>query len=479
MRVALSLAMALMLSACASLRSAERAPPEVLRALAQAGLPESSLGVVAHPLQPPSPWRPALRLQPDVPMQPASTMKLVTAVVALDQLGPNRRGRSELLADGVQQGDVLSGPLYLRGVADPDLDWGALWLMLRSLREQGVREISGGLTIDRSRYQPARLDIGVPPFDEAPEFQYNVIPDALYLNGELLSFVLSADDARLSARVFPAWPGLRVDASAVTLTQAACRDWEDGWLLPEVADEGGQQVVKLRGTFPARCSVAPELNLFDRQRVAAQAVRQIWRELGGVLAGPDGEAAAPAGARVLASHQGRPLAELLRGTLKRSDNPATRMIFLELGVARPGAAPGDTRAAAAAAVQDWFAAQGLAADGLVMDNGSGLSRSERITPAQMAGLLEVAQRGRNAPELMSGLPLAGVDGTMSRRLRGTPAEGRARLKTGTLRNAVGLAGYVPDSQGRLWVVAALLNDEKASAKGRPVLDALIDWIARQ
>ena len=94
-------------------------------------------------------------------------------------------------------------------------------------------------------------------------------------------------------------------------------------------------------------------------------------------------------------------------------------------------------------------------------------------------MLAAAATKPYAPELEAGLPLAGVDGTLSRRLKGTAAEGRARLKTGTLRDAVGLAGYLQDGSGRRWVVAALINHDDAPRKGRPVLDALMAHLASQ
>ncbi|QPF71797.1 D-alanyl-D-alanine carboxypeptidase/D-alanyl-D-alanine-endopeptidase [Roseateles sp. DAIF2] len=472
------LAAALALSGCASLAPIGPGLPEEVRAaLAKAELPESALAVVAFPLDASRQQLGGLRVQPDRPMQPASAMKLVTGAVALDRLGPNSRGRTELLAEGPISGEVLEGPLYLRGGADDQLDWGALWLMLRQLREQhGLREIRGGLVVDRGLFVPGRLDIGVPPFDEAPEFQYNVIPDALYLNGQLLGLLLQSDATTLNARLFPAWPGMRVDTSAVKLDERACRDWERGWQLPAVAQDASGATVRLAGSFPKNCKVEPQLNLIERQWIATQALRQIWRELGGTIAGEDRDGATPAGAVVLARHQGRPLAELMRGMMKSSDNPLTRLVYLRLGAA--AAAPGeDTRAAAERTVRAWFAEQGLDSTGLVLDNGSGLSRSERISAQQLAGLLQAAQRGRHGPELLVTLPVAGVDGTLSRRLKEGPAAGRARLKTGSLNSAVALAGYVPDAGGHTWVVAAMLNDPKASAKGRPVLDTLIDWLA--
>lgn len=464
---------ALLLSACASFRVSNEIPPPVREALGKAGMPDSALAAVALPLDARDS---GLRLQPQRPMSPASTMKLVTTIVALDKLGPNWRGRTELLADAAVQGDVLAGPLYLRGAADADLDWGALQAMLRKVREQGLRVIQGGLVVDRTLFRPARFDTGQPPFDEQPEFQYNVIPDALYLNGAMLDFHLQADGERVTARVGPSWSGLAVDASALGLNDKACKDWEDGWKIPRVSADGKTAI--LQGAFPKNCSQKPELNVHERQAVTAAAVRQLWRELGGEIAAGDVEGATPAGARVLAAHRSRPLTEVLRGMMKSSDNPLTRLIYLSVGA--QAATPEDsTFAAADRAVRSWFAEHGIATEGLVLENGSGLSRIERISPAQMAALLLAANDGKWLPELQQALPVAGYDGTMARRLKDSPAAQRARLKTGTLRDAVALAGFVPDSQGRMWIVAAMVNDEKAAAKGRPVLDALIDWLARR
>lgn len=232
MRALLPLVAALALSACASLPSSH-IPEPVQAALDKVQLPTESLAVVAFPLD----ARGAgLRIQPTRPMQPASTMKLVTAVVALDQLGPNARARTELLTDTLafdtMKNGVLDGPLYLRGGADPDLDWSALTSLLRTLRGQGVSEIRGGLVVDRSLFNPARSDVGAPPFDEQPEFPYNVIPDALMANGNLQNFVLESDGQALKVRASPAWDGITVDTSDVQLSDAPCKDWEDGWKIP-------------------------------------------------------------------------------------------------------------------------------------------------------------------------------------------------------------------------------------------------------
>lgn len=467
-------ALLLLLSGCAAPQARSTLPAPVHEALQQAGLADDTLALVAFPLEQ---RERALRLRADQALQPASTMKLLTSIVALDRLGPNARGRTDLLSDGAIRGELLDGPLYLRGGADEALDWGALYGLLRQLRDQGVREIHGGLVVDRTLFRPARFDVGQPPFDEQPEFQYNVIPDALALNGNLLTYQLGADGQRFAARVGPAWPGIEIDASAVTLNDKACSTWEDEWKTPIVETVGAVQRVRLQGAFPRNCRQSAELNLVDRQWLAAAAARQIWHELGGTIAAGDREGPAPAGARVLASHLGRPLAELMRGMMKSSDNPLTRMTYLRIGAA--AAAPGEnTLAAAERSVRAWFAEQKIDATGLVLENGSGLSRLERITPEQLASLLSASAAGRHGPELLATLPVVGVDGTMRRRLKGTPVEGRARMKTGTLNNVVAVAGYVQDSHDRPWVLVGMVNADHAS-RGRPALDALIAWVAAQ
>jgi D-alanyl-D-alanine carboxypeptidase/D-alanyl-D-alanine-endopeptidase (penicillin-binding protein 4) len=139
--------------------------------------------------------------------------------------------------------------------------------------------------------------------------------------------------------------------------------------------------------------------------------------------------------------------------------------------------PGQTtRALADRAVRQWLAAQRIAAPGLVLDNGSGLSRAERIAPRTLAQVLQTAHQGPWASELLMSLPVAGIDGTLRNRFTSGPASGQARLKTGLLRDVASLAGYVRDPQGRPWVLVAFLNHPNALA-ARPALDALVDWVA--
>ena len=419
--------------------------------------------------------------QPDRAMQPASTMKLVTSVVALDQLGITHRSFTEVQTAAVLDGDVLRGDLVLRGGADPELGLPELWALLSELRFQGIREIAGDIVLDRNLFRPARPDAGVPPFDEWPEFPYNVVPDALHLAGSLMGVELSSQafPDTVTARALPPLPGIVIDTSAMTLVDRACKDWDDGWQTPPAVstDTDGRTRVQLRGNFPRQCTTRAELQLLDRNQQAQAQLRWLWQQLGGQWAGTVRDGAVPPGARVLARRQSRPWAELLRPLNKRSDNAYTRLLYLQLGVPAMAANPqANTSDLARAAVLRWFAEHRIGTQGLVLDNGSGLSRSERITPRQLALMLQAAYRGKWSSDLVMSIPVVGVDGTMRNRMKTGPAFASARLKTGTLKNVTALAGYVPDAQGRTWVMAAMINHDNA-AKARPALDALVEWLA--
>ncbi len=468
---ALALALA---SAAASAREGPL-PAAVRLALQAAGLPEDALGAAALPL---AHADAAWTWRAQQPMQPGSAMKIVTSIVALDRLGPNLRGYTELRSAAPQAGGVLRGDLVLRGGADPELGLPEFWALLLELRQQGITTIEGDLVLDRTLYRPARFDQGLPPFDDAPEFPYNVIPEALNLAGSLLALELRAEGDAVRATAVPPLDGLVLDAGAMTLAEGRCADWSDGWQPARVRSDGATTTVVLAGSFPRGCTVRARLQLIDRDELAGRLFATLWRGLGGSWAGRVRADAAPADTRVLARRLARPWGEVLRPLNKVSDNVLTRLLYLNLGVPQMAAHPQATTAELAAReVQAWLAEHGIDPAGVVMDNGSGLSRSERIAPLQLAQMIRAAWHGRHAPELLMSLPVAGVDGTMRNRLKDSPAAGRARLKTGTLRNVVALAGVLHDDRGRPWAVAMMVNHDQAS-RARPVLDALVDAMAR-
>jgi D-alanyl-D-alanine carboxypeptidase/D-alanyl-D-alanine-endopeptidase (penicillin-binding protein 4) len=504
-------------------------PEPVARLAHAAGIPETSIGAIVLRGD-------TILVSHDAerPMLPASTMKVVTAIVALDELGPAFRGRTELRSKGDIAGGVLKGDLLVRGGADMDLDGDALVHLLERLRARGVQRIAGDVVLDRQLFQPPRADLGKPAFDESPEAYYNVVPDALLLNMNMLDVDMdSTGKGGLKAAALPELDRVVV-RSAQTLVDTACDDWEDGWKPPTTVREGNRLAVVLHGTFPRNCRQTYRINVLDRDDFADRLIRATWKRLGGTIAGRTrtadlaehtsslaaqaaaqgaiGGDSAPAtppsgidadGTRLLAEHMSRALPELVRDTMKTSDNARARMLFLALGSlqrdealgSRPLPAgqrlamlmaanngdtsvPSSTPARSEAVVRGWFKRHAIDASGMVLENGSGLSRIERLRPVQLAAVLATAEESLWAPEFQASLPIVGVDGTMKRRLKTSQAASRARIKTGTMRDGVAVAGYVPDANGEQCIVVAIINHDNVDwTAARGIVDALIDWTA--
>jgi D-alanyl-D-alanine carboxypeptidase/D-alanyl-D-alanine-endopeptidase (penicillin-binding protein 4) len=474
--------LAIVAAFCAWLPAHAQLPEPLTRALVANGIPEDAVGalvirgndvVLAH--------------RADQAMQPASTMKLVTTMVGLEQLGPVFKGRTEMRSNGEIRNGVLKGDLVLRGGADMDLSSESLENMLHALRYQGIRKIDGNIVLDRQLFNPARTDVG-PPFDESPEAYYNVIPDALLINKNMLQIDMRSTGSKLQLEMQPSLEHVAV-GSDMRLVDGDCAKWEDGWKLPEaVTAKNGSIKVVLHGTFPRNCVANNSINVVDRNDYLDRLLRLKWKQLGGTITGKTVEGATPADAQLLAAHVSRPLPELVRDINKPSDNTLARTVFLSLGSLESDPVLGShplppsletTFARSDRAVRNWMRAHQVDDTGLVLENGSGLSRIEKITPNQMGGLLKAGLSSNWAPEFMASLPIVAVDGTMRRRLKDSPAAGHARMKTGSLHDVAAVAGYVPDASGKLCVVVGMVNtDLVAHGKGRAVLDALVDWVAR-
>ncbi len=461
--------MALVLTA----QAADAVPPVVVQELARQDLPADALSYRIEAVG----VKPAVAhaLSDGRPVNPASAMKLVTTLAALDILGPAHRWTTSVLADARPDNGTLHGNLYLLGGGEPNLSWQRLGALLRTLRGSGILTIGGDLVLDRALFQPARPDAGAPPFDDTPDASYNVIPDALTVSDYLLTYTLSADASSVAVQTTPPLAGVRVQ-NELTLDERPCADWRDSWRQPAVQMEAGGGVrIVLSGAFPRNCKASVDLHTLDRDLYVERLVRALWQEMGGQWSGRVREGRVPSKAVVLAERQFETLAETVRTINKSSHAVKARLVYLALGAAGASLEQ-PTRERARRRVLDWIAAQRVDRTGIVIDNGSGLSRDERLSPAQLAALLQSAAASRWYPEFAASLPIVALDGTMRNRLKGTPAEGNARLKTGTLRDVAALAGYVRDIRGQDWAVTAFVNDPQAD-KGRAVLDALVRWVA--
>ncbi len=440
------------------------APADYLARLAAARIPADAAAVVVRPLD-----GGALTWDANAgkPMNPASTMKLVTTYSALHLLGPGFTFRTEVLSEAPLIGGTLRGDLYVRGGGDPKLVIEDLWLLVSRLRGFGIREIRGDVVLDKGIFETQVHDPA--QFDGEEGRAYNVGPDALLVNFKSVAITFVPDPVSRVARVVvvPEVAGLTAPRT-VPLVDGGCGDWR-GRLRADIADPMN---LRFSGVYPAGCGErAIYLGALEHTNYFAAVFRALWERQGGTWSGKAREAQVPAGARLIAAQESPPLGLLIRDINKFSNNVMTQQLFLTMGAA--GGEPGSA-ARGADAVRGLLTARGITAPGLVLENGCGLSRIERISAASLADVLGDAWKSPWMSELMSSLPISGVDGTMKAR---NVASGAAHMKTGLLEDTRAVAGYVLAASGRRYVVVAIINHPNA-ARGTGAHDALIDWVYR-
>jgi len=480
----------------ASLSVAQTLPESVTAALARAQVPLDAISVLVVPADSQSAAR--LSHRPDALMNPASVMKLVTTAGALDLLGPTYTWRTPVWLDGSIKNGVLKGQLVIQGQGDPKLVLERLWLLLRRVQGLGVHQIDGDIVLDRTAFAVPETHPG--DFDGEPLRPYNAAPDALLLNFKSVVMTFTPDLANQQARVQidPPLFGVRVP-STVPLRMTApgtCADYR-GSLKADFSDPGQ---IRLNGSYPSDCGekVWP-VAYSDPASYSARAVLGLWHIMGGKLTGTVRFGQAPATPATFEANS-PPLAEIIRDINKHSNNVMAQQVFLTLarspggngGSIEPAATQTSTsvpvqapvpatREAARQVLQQWWQQRisagsppDAAGPAPTFDNGSGLSRQDRITARGLTGLLQFVYASPTMSELMSSLPIVGLDGTLK---RSRAAVGTAHLKTGSLRDVLALAGYVQGHNGQQWCLVAIINHPNANA-ARPAMDALIDWTAQ-
>jgi D-alanyl-D-alanine carboxypeptidase/D-alanyl-D-alanine-endopeptidase (penicillin-binding protein 4) len=446
-------------------------PREIGRAFLDAGVPLTDVGIV---VQETGARRPLFAHQAERPMNPASVMKLVTTFAALDMLGRGYRWRTEAYLGGPLVDGRLDGDLVLKGHGDPKITIEQWTAFVAALREKGLASIAGDLVLDRSAFRLPPYDPAA--FDNEPLKPYNVGPDALLVNFKSvrLRFVPAADGASVDVVAEPPLPQLAIGAAPAPV-DGPCGDWRTSVAAAFIAQPRAA-AASFPGRYPRDCGERDwYLALLDGPSYVHGMFASAFAAAGGEFGGAVREGRAPAGAAPFAVLDSLPLYEVVRDINKLSSNVMARQVFLTL--ATVDAPPPATLEKARDALSRWLARRKLTLPGLVVDNGSGLSRDERISAGGLARLLVAADASDVREEFASSLAVAAIDGTVQRRFQNGTVAGQALLKTGSLEGVRALAGYVIDNAGRRWVVAAIVNHPNA-ARAVGALDALVQWTYR-
>ncbi|MFL6126469.1 D-alanyl-D-alanine carboxypeptidase/D-alanyl-D-alanine-endopeptidase [Actinophytocola sp.] len=423
--------------------------------LSAAGLEGADLGLVVRTVD----GQTVYRRDADRRQQPASNLKLVTSAAALDVLGPDYRFATTVHTTGRRHGPVQDGDLYLRGTGDPTMlaaDYDAL---AKKVADTGVRVVTGRLYADDTWFDDVRLGTGW-AWDDEP-YYYNAqvsaltaAPDTDYDAGSIIIRVAPGANGKAVVTTDPPTDYVTIANTAVTGAAGSPN-------TISVDRVHGANRFTVTGSIPAGGTPTNEwMAVWEPTGYAAALFRAALGRYGVRVLGSTARAAVPATNTEVADRQSMPLRELLVPFLKLSNNLHAEILVKAMGRAAKGAG---TWSAGLAAVASRLPAYGIDPARLSLEDGSGLSRMDQISPDQLASLLGAARSRPWFPEWYEALPIAGrtdrmVGGTLRSRMRGTAAEGRVHAKTGSLTGVSSLSGYVTTTNGQLWVFSMVTND---------------------
>ena len=461
--------------------NADTLPSVVVQALARVGVPRDAISLEVRQVTSDAPSRLSYRNTASV--NPASVMKLVTTFSALDILGPDFTWKTGFYTDGTLGKGVLTGNLIIKGGGDPKWVLERIEENFKTLKTLGVQRITGDIILDNSIFDiPER---NTADFDGEPMRPYNSAPDGLLVNFKAIIFKFVPDPLTKTISVMsePPIADVAIDTQ-VNATTDSCGDWRSSLR----ADFSNPNKVRFSGSYSVRCGENTwPVAYIEPASYATRVVKAMHKASGGVLDGTVRTGMLPSTALLLWQAPSLPLSNIIADVNKYSNNVMAQQVFLSLSAQastfnRSLKLPGKPRTGSfirsRETVQHWWRQKvGLRAKAPVLDNGSGLSRSERITVQGLTELLKLAANHPSAQVFSSSLSIAGVDGTttnMAKRGNAPNALGNAQLKTGTLRDVAAVAGYANGKSGQRYSVVGIVNHPNASA-ARPALDALVEW----
>ena len=445
-------------------------PVTVFEALQAENVPLDNVSIYVRRVDAP---QALLTYQADVPRNPASVMKLVTSYAALDLLGPSYRWKTQFYGLNLPQQGKLQGGLWVKGSGDPALNTAHLAEVAGELQQKfNLNEICCEILLDNSAYATQNFDAAA--FDGKPYRAYNAPAEALMVNQQAIRLQLIPSNEKVTVVAYPNWPSLikRIDIKPIV---GDCGDWKNSL---QIKREG--LVLTVRGEYPVSCGDKYLDVNWQGAEYVGSLIYSAWEQAGSRWTQSDKTQIrlvnVPENAVLLTEHTSPTLAEMLIEMNKTSNNVMARALYLSLSRANDLSQVAST-AKSEQVLKTWLQGKGFNFSELVLENGAGLSRQERISASHLGALLGDAFRSPFMAELSASLPIYGVDGSLSKR-KDTDLYGRAHLKTGSLENVRSIAGYLLDAKGRYWSVVFIANGAKAGAT-KPAQDALLNWVYLQ
>jgi D-alanyl-D-alanine carboxypeptidase/D-alanyl-D-alanine-endopeptidase (penicillin-binding protein 4) len=414
---------------------------------------------------------------------PASNLKLYTAALALRQLGAQRTFPTTVEARGAINGGVLDGDLQLIGGGDPSLSADDLQKLAQQVAATGLKRVRGKVLGDGSLFTAESFGGRYPDgwtLDDALWY-YGPEVSALAVNRNQVDFTITgAAKTGLPATTLVSPPDspLQITFDVRTGGSDLAALGEEQLLRFDRSGAGGAltNVLTISGAVAPRQKITDGVAVPQPARWAASILERALAAEGVLVEGGDFPPLRGRGSE-MARHQSPPVRVLLQRFLKSSDNLYGEMLL------RAAAVSSDNRPGAGTAQRGhqllfaWLKQNAIDTGALRMTDGSGLSRYNLITPRATVQLLAAVQRLPGGDALWNALPVAGVDGTLGRRMKGTPAQNNVRAKTGTFSIVSTLSGYVTTRDGHRLAVSLLTNFARDGRKARQLQDDVYALLA--
>ncbi len=441
-------------------------PTEIESAIAESPLSFETVSIWVAPVDS---GIPIVDYQSHIPRTPASITKAITTGISLFLLGENYRWKTEFYTNGSINNTTLDGDLIIKGYGNPYMVEEKLMDMVVELRNLGINHIDGDVILDNSYFINT---VETPDsFDGRGLEAYNALPNALSINFRTVELVFNNRGGKINVSTVPELNYTHIQNNMTFNRYKRCRG---KGFAPRIEVDRAQDLVVVSGSMSRACKhQTMKKVLSDAGDLFFGNFRKAWLTSGGSMGENWYYGQANNSLTLLYRGLSRPLYEQISAMNKHSNNIMTRQLFLTMGaeLTQPPATLEKSRAV----VMNKLKQLGIPMQGLFIDNGSGLSRYTKLSAAQMGAFLIAMQDARVRPFFENSLSIVGVDGTLRRRLRGTPLAGNAIGKTGTLKNAKSVVGYLTAQSGRKYAYVMLFEGKRAKA-GRGLMDAVMQWV---
>ncbi len=384
-------------------------------------------------------------------MLPASNFKLLVSAASLETLGPDFTFKTKVYVSGKVENGVLKGNLIIRGGGNPVLLTPDLTYLAKQVRSAGISQIDGNVIADESFFDNQRLNWGWNWADLG--YYYAAETSALTLNRNTVDvYVYPAKTVGAAAivKIVPYTDYLTINNSAKT-------GKPDSANAINVNRALGQNIIRVNGTIPKNAKItrrtAPvtvtEPGLYTACVFASELSQQKITMTGSVK-----YASTPENAKLIATHTSPPLSQILAMLNKPSDNLIAETLLKTIGAVVKG---NGSTSAGIEVETEFFKKIGLDASEMSITDGSGLSRFNYISASNLVALLSYMHSTEQSNIFIDSLPVAGVNGSLSARMKKTSAQGNVKAKTGYIGRVSSLSGYVNTKSNEKLAFSIIMN----------------------